>query len=67
MNTELHSITLEQAKGEYAVSRLDASASIPAWADGDGFVSISRSAHELSIVCLAARVPGHTVSERAWT
>lgn len=66
MNTELHSITLEQAAGEYAVSRLDAAAPIPAWADGEGFVSISRSKHELSIVCAAARVPPGTVSEREW-
>lgn len=66
MTMELHSITLEQASGEYAVSRLDAAAPIPAWADGDGFVSISRSTHELSIVCAAARVPPGTVSERDW-
>ena len=67
MNMELHSITLEQASGEYAVSRLDAAAAIPAWADGDGFVSISRSRHELSIVCAAARVPPGTVSESEWS
>jgi len=67
MTMELHSITLEQAAGEYAVSRLDAAAPIPAWADGDGFVSISRSRHELSIVCAAARVPPGTVSEREWS
>lgn len=67
MNTELHSITLEQATGQYAVSRLDAAAPIPAWADGEGFVSISRSRHELSIVCAAARVPPGTVSEREWS
>ena len=67
MNTELHSITLEQASGEYAVSRLDAAAPIPAWADGDGFVSISRSRQELSIVCAAARVPPGTVSEKEWS
>ena len=67
MNTEPHSITLEQAAGEYAVSRLDATAPIPAWADGDGFVSISRSRQELSIVCAAARVPPGTVSEKEWS
>ena len=67
MTMELHSITLEQASGEYAVSRLDAAAPIPAWADGDGFVSISRSRQELSIVCAAARVPPGTVSEKEWS
>ena len=67
MTMELHSITLEQASGEYAVSRLDAAAPIPAWADGAGFVSISRSRQELSIVCAAARVPPGTVSEKEWS
>ena len=67
MTMELHSITLEQASGEYAVSRLDAAAPIPAWADGDGFVSINRSRQELSIVCAAARVPPGTVSEKEWS
>ena len=66
MTMEPHSITLEQASGEYAVSRLDAAAPIPDWADGEGFVSISRSQQELSIVCAAARVPPGTVSEREW-
>ena len=66
-STELHSITLELSPRDYAVSRLDAAAPIPAWADGRGFVSISRSPHELSIVCEAARVPAGTVSEGGWT
>ena len=65
-STELHSITLELSPHDYAVSRLDAAAPIPAWADGPGFVSISRSSHELSIVCEAARVPDGTVSEEGW-
>lgn len=67
ISTELHSITLERAPHDYAVSRLDAAAPIPAWADGAGFVTISRSQNELSIVCEAARVPAGTVSEGGWT
>jgi hypothetical protein len=67
MQTEIHQITLEQAQGEYAVCRLAPTAVIPAWADGAGFVTISRSAHELSIVCLADRVPEETQREDGWT
>jgi uncharacterized protein len=63
---EIHQINLEMAKGEYAVSRLEPHAAIPSWADGDGFVTISRSAFELSIVCLAERVPAGTVTESGW-
>lgn len=63
---ELHQITLELADGEYAVSRLSADASIPSWADGPGFVTVTRSAHELSIVCLEQRIPAGTMSETGW-
>ncbi len=61
------SITLELQAGGYAVSRLDAAAPTPAWADGDGFSSISRSRHELSVVCLAQRVPPSVQADRGWT
>jgi hypothetical protein len=50
-------LQLRVLDGDYAVSKLDRSAAIPAWADGEGFVSISRATDELSIVCLSARVP----------
>jgi len=63
---DIHRITLELAEGEYAVSRLNAGATIPTWADGSGFVTISRSAFELSIVCLAGRVPDGTNTEPGW-
>lgn len=66
LSREIKKITLENTSGEYAVSRLDANAAIPPWADGAGFVTISRSAHELSIVCLAERVPSGTVHESGW-
>ena len=64
---EIHQIKLELAPGEYAVSRLPADTTIPSWADGTGFVTISRSAYELSIVCLADRVPHGTTSEAGWS
>ena len=46
-------IALIPLSGTYAVARLDPLAPIPGWADGPGFVSISRTADELSVVCLA--------------
>lgn len=63
---EIQQITLELSAGDYAISRLEPGAALPDWADGAGFVSISRSAHELSIVCLAKRVPAEVVSDRDW-
>ncbi|MBS1208659.1 MAG: amino acid-binding protein [Proteobacteria bacterium] len=58
--------TLRRLAGNYAVARLAPDSPIPAWADGEGFVSISRTDDELSIVCLAMRVPTGTQSSGPW-
>lgn len=63
----MRQITLLPLSGTYAVARLDPLATIPGWADGPGFVSISRTADELSVVCLAGRVPGDVRADRAWS
>jgi hypothetical protein len=60
-------VRLARLTGRYAVSRLDPSEAFPGWADGSGFVSISRSAEELSIVCLADRVPAGIRRDAGWT
>jgi uncharacterized protein len=56
---------------DYSVNRLPSSAQIPSWADGEGFVSISRATDELSIVCRSSRVPvtldAGCRSEPGWT
>jgi len=46
-----------------AIARLDRDDDIPAWARG-GFVTISRTADELSVVCAQAHVPGEVIHER---
>jgi hypothetical protein len=56
--------------GTYAVCRMPASAAVPAWA-GKAFVSITRTADELSIVCEERRVPADADGiefqlERGW-
>lgn len=60
------SIHLKQWGGDYAVCQLSSTAAIPEWADGPGFVTISRTDDELSIVCLADRVPDGIAVERGW-
>ena len=60
------SLVLQELADDYAICRLDPGAAIPAWADGDGFVSISRTEDELSVVCLAARVPGEVRADASW-
>ncbi len=59
-------LTLTVLPDTLAVCQLDASAPIPAWADGAGLVSITRTKDELSIVCDAARVPQDVKAERGW-
>lgn len=63
---EIHQITLELVENEYAISRLNADEPIPAWVDGNGFVTITRSPFELSIVCLASRVPSGIKTDAGW-
>jgi hypothetical protein len=50
----------------FAVARLDADAAIPAWATTSSFFSITRTAEELSIVCLQSLVPDGVQCERDW-
>ncbi|TPI13924.1 ACT domain-containing protein [Mesorhizobium sp. B4-1-3] len=59
-------IRLKQLPGLYAISRLEAGEGIPGWADGPGFVSISRTEDELSIACLQERVPAAVRQDSDW-
>jgi hypothetical protein len=60
-------VKMQLLPGRYAVSRLDSKSAIPGWADGEGFVSITRTSDELSIVCPESRVPEGILSDRGWT
>lgn len=60
------SISLKKLIGSYAISQMPPGSSIPSWVDGEGFVSICRTVDELSLVCLANRVPGSVRSDKGW-
>jgi uncharacterized protein len=60
-------VKLRLLDGAYGVARLGASDAIPAWADGSGFVSISRTDDELSIVCPQDRIPLDARADRDWS
>jgi len=49
-------LKFRQLPGSYAIVRLDPNAPIPDWATKGEFTSITRTAEELSIVCLADNV-----------
>ncbi|MCU1347635.1 MAG: hypothetical protein JWO56_665 [Acidobacteria bacterium] len=52
--------------GRFAVCRLDPSAAVAPWAASSTFLSITRTASELSIVCDEGSVPGEVRSEGGW-
>lgn len=49
-----------------AVCRLPAGTPAPAWLDGEGFASVTRTADETSVVCRAAIVPAGVRAEVGW-
>ena len=60
-------LSLRLLEGRLAVWRLDAGAFAPAWTSlGDGFVSITRTAGETSVVCAESRVPPGARAERGF-
>jgi hypothetical protein len=60
-----HRLRLAALPGEFAVSRLDPGAAVPAWAAGP-FVSVTRTAEELSVVCPRPAVPDIVRCEPGW-
>jgi hypothetical protein len=59
-----HQLTIVVYPDLYAICRLDSEAVVPAWAAGTRFLTITRTASELSIVCDEARVPKEVHAER---
>lgn len=59
-------VKLRLLDGAYGVARLSVDASIPAWADGAGFLSISRTDDELSVVCRQERIPDDVQADTGW-
>lgn len=59
-------LTLSILSGRYAICRLNAAASLPDWAQVGGFLSITRTTDELSIVCPESAVPDSVKSDAGW-
>ncbi|PTX57311.1 hypothetical protein C8N43_1978 [Litoreibacter ponti] len=59
-------LKIRTVPGIYAIARLVPDAPLPAWADGAGFVSITRASDELSLVCLADRIPDGIEHDPDW-
>jgi hypothetical protein len=61
-----HRLPLVLLEGEYAICRLDADASLPSWVGTGPFISITRTADELSVVCRHEAVPQNIRCESHW-
>jgi uncharacterized protein len=59
-------MTLDVIDGVYAICRLTHDAPLPSWAEGGPFMSVTRTASELSVVCLGDAVPGDVTAERGY-
>ena len=59
-------LTLSILPDTFAICRLDAKTKLPDWALSGSFISITRSQHELSIVCTSAQVPMGSECNRGW-
>jgi hypothetical protein len=59
-------MTFTLLDGLFAVARLDAGADVPPWAHRGAFTTITRTPHELSIVCDETGVPEEVAAERGW-
>jgi len=60
------SLTLSLLSGSFGICRLEPEATIPDWANAGGFISITRTSDELSIVCAEANVPEGVKADRGW-
>jgi uncharacterized protein len=57
-------VRLDLLTGSYTICRLSADAPVPAWASLGTFSSITRTAHELSVVCESDGVPADVHAQR---
>jgi hypothetical protein len=59
-------LNLSLLPGSFAVCRLESDAPVPGWVPKAGFVSLTRTDDELSIVCDESAVPDDLRVERGW-
>jgi hypothetical protein len=61
-----HNLTFRQLPSHYAIVRLAPDAPVPAWAVKGGFISITRTHEELSIVCPVENIPPDVHFDPRW-
>lgn len=66
MSESQRSFVLTVLPGVFAVARLPAKESLPAWATQGGLFSVTRTSDELSVVCPAGQVPPGVSAQSGW-
>jgi hypothetical protein len=61
-----HKLKFDTLPDRFAICRLSPDAPIPHWANRGVFVSITRTADELSIICPATAVPADLNADPEW-
>lgn len=61
-----HQLKFRRLHGTYAIVRLASDHPIPAWAGKGEFTSITKTAEELSIVCMQENVPADELAPQRW-
>jgi uncharacterized protein len=64
--SERHRLKFRWLTGSYAIVRLAPDALVPDWAMRGKFTSVTRTADELSVVCLAENLPADVHSLHHW-
>jgi hypothetical protein len=63
---QLNKLTLSLLPGRFAICELKPEHDIPEWVSNNGFWSVTKTRHELSIVCREDNVPKDIEAERGW-
>jgi uncharacterized protein len=66
MSESKRNLSLTVLPGMFAIVRLAANDSVPAWATQRGLFSVTRTSDELSVVCPAGQVPPGVSAQSGW-
>jgi hypothetical protein len=67
MSPQRHQLKFHRLSGPYAIVRVAPDSPVPDWATNGEFMSVTRTAEELSVVCASSNLPADVHSPHRWT